>query len=29
MSGKGGMRKMMGQMKNMMPPIQGGGRGPF
>ena len=30
MSGKGGMRKMMGQMKNMLPPgFGGGGRGPF
>ena len=29
MSGKGGMRKMMSQMKNMMPPGFGGGRGPF
>ncbi|MFM2485790.1 signal recognition particle protein [Celerinatantimonas yamalensis] len=30
MSGKGGMRKMMSQMKGMMPPgIGGGGRGPF
>ena len=29
MSGKGGMRKMMGQMKNMLPPGFGGGRGPF
>lgn len=29
MSGKGGMRKMMSQMKNMLPPGFGGGRGPF
>lgn len=30
MSGKGGMRKMMSQMKGMMPPGMGGGRrGPF
>ncbi|QFI56052.1 signal recognition particle protein [Aeromonas simiae] len=27
MSGKGGMRKMMGQMRGMMPPGFGGGRG--
>jgi signal recognition particle subunit SRP54 len=27
MSGKGGMRKMMSQMRGMMPPGFGGGRG--